>query len=126
MLERGNEGGSSELGRLGAAVVPRLKRLMRERAFRTLTSVERGIVYLASRSGLRLVSPVLLRTLYSILDRASRSTRSPQGRMMAIGRRIALANVKAAFMMGLAGAEAWLRDDCYVRLLGLNAAEWRT
>jgi hypothetical protein len=105
-------------------MVPRLKRLTKSDAFRTLTSIERGIVYLASRPGLRLVSSVLLRTLSSILDGASpRSPRSAYGRIMAAGRRIALANVRAALLMGLAGAEAWLRDVCYVRLLGLNATE---
>jgi hypothetical protein len=99
------------------------RNLIRRRVFRrALTPIERGILHLSSREGIKLTSSFLRRTLLSIVEKASAWLEdSFMNRVRRIGREKASLNVKAAQLMGYARAAAWGDDAYYVLLLGLNA-----
>lgn len=99
------------------------RNLIRRRVFhKALTPVERGILHLSSREGLMLTSSFLRRTLLAIMEKASAWLEdSFMNRIRRIGREKASLNVKAAQLMGHAGAAGWGSDADYVVLLGLNA-----
>ena len=89
---------------------------------RALTPVERGILHLSSREGIKLTSSLLRRTLLAIVEKASAWLEdSFKKRVTGIGREKASLNVEAALLMGHAGAAGWGSDPDYVVLLGLNA-----
>ncbi|MGA1975889.1 MAG: hypothetical protein ABSG92_09670 [Conexivisphaerales archaeon] len=99
------------------------RNLTRRRVFlRALTPVERGILHLSSREGIKLTSSLLRRTLLAIVEKASAWLEdSFKKRVTGIGREKASLNVEAALLMGHAGAAGWGSDADYVVLLGLNA-----
>jgi hypothetical protein len=99
------------------------RNLTRRRVFlRALTPVERGILHLSSREGIKLTSSLLRRTLLAIVEKASAWLEdSFKKRVTGIGREKASLNVEAALLMGHAGAAGWGSDPDYVVLLGLNA-----
>ena len=102
-----------------------MHRLIKERVYhKALTPVERGIIYLVSKSGFKLTSRLLRRTLGAIFEKASKWLRpSFVSRAMLIGRERAEANVRAALLMGCPSAKKWLDDRAYVLLLGINAMD---
>jgi hypothetical protein len=107
------------------------QRLVRQRVLHiALNQVERGILHLCCRLNLQARSSALRLALESICRKASlwlslplRSKAHLLRRLLAAGRRIAEANVKAAGLMGHPLAASWEQDVNYVLLLGLTVAE---
>ena len=112
-----NDGAASEDFR----VVER--RLVRRRVLHiALNPVERGILHLFCRLNLQAKSEMLRSALTAILEKASHwLAPSFVARALSLGSALAVANVKAALMMGNRSAASWVDDRGYLLLLGTNS-----
>jgi hypothetical protein len=122
-LEGGSSGAELEAEELRLRVHRIMRRLIKSRVYhKALTPIERGILYITSKPGLKLTSSLIRRTLSSIFEKAERWLKpSFILRASSVGRELALAYVRAAALMGHRSAESWLEDRNYIILLGVNA-----
>ncbi|HVP24272.1 MAG TPA: hypothetical protein VMS77_10225 [Conexivisphaerales archaeon] len=101
------------------------RKLIRQRVFhKALTPIERGIVYLTSRPGLKMTSELLQGVLKAIISRASLWLQpSFVSRALVAGCKRALANVRTALLMGNKAALSWSDDRQYLILLGIHSLD---
>ncbi|MFQ5951754.1 MAG: hypothetical protein ACE5KH_06705 [Candidatus Geothermarchaeales archaeon] len=102
----------------------RLKRLaLRRRVwYEALTLAERGIVELTARCVESVKSSLLRKTLEEIVARLAPLLESRVlKRVLRRGLRLAHGMVQAAVAMGYEEAWDWLRDEVYVRFLGVRS-----
>ncbi len=101
------------------------RKLIKQRVFhKALTPIERGIVYLSSRPGIKMTSELLRGILKEIMSRASIWLQPTFfSRALIAGSKRVLANVKAALLMGNREARAWADDRQYLILMGIHALD---
>ena len=101
------------------------RKLIKQRVFhKALTPIERGIVYLTSRPGIKMTSELLQGILKAIISRASiwLEPGFVSRALIAGGRRV-MANVRAALLMGNRAALEWADDRQYLILMGQHSMD---
>jgi hypothetical protein len=116
---------SCEAEELRRQVASLRRQLIRQRVFhKALTPIERGIVYLTSKPGIKMTSELLQSIMKAIIARASMWLKPAFiPRALVAGSRIVLANVKAALLMGNKEAVRWADDRGYLILMGIHALD---
>ncbi len=96
-------------------------RALRKRVwFRVLDRVERGLVDLTIRWVDRVKSGMLARVLLRILVKLARAMEQGMGRVLVVGRELALRASCLAVEWGNSQAYAWRYDESFWRALGLG------
>ncbi|MGA1975837.1 MAG: hypothetical protein ABSG92_09395 [Conexivisphaerales archaeon] len=89
-----------------------------------MTPIERGIVYLTSRPGIKMTGALLQGILKAIICKASMWLEPGfVSRALIAGGRRVMANVRAALLMGNRGALQWADDRQYLILMGIHSMD---